>query len=124
MFCLFIHQAVRRPYRNSSYRDCPLFLFNTAFLYSTTRDKKKRKSNGHEVKAAKGQGVLLWLRMDLRLHDQPALDAASKRASSLGGPLAFCFLQSMEEDGVGLQEGGLLVGSRSAVPPKGLQRLT
>lgn len=43
--------------------------------------------------------------MDLRLHDQPALDAAAKRANALGGPLAFCFLQSREEDGDTLHGG-------------------
>lgn len=65
----------------------------------------RKKTEEQGAKASKGQGTLLWLRMDLRLHDQPALDAAAKRASTLGGPLAFCFLQSMEEDGDTLHEG-------------------
>ena len=65
----------------------------------------RKKTDEQGAKASKGQGTLLWLRMDLRLHDQPALDAAAKRASTLGGPLAFCFLQSLEEDGDTLHEG-------------------
>lgn len=67
----------------------------------------KKKTDNEGVKATKGQGTLLWLRMDLRLHDQPALDAAAKRASTLGGPLSFCFLQSRDEDGEDLHKGQL-----------------
>lgn len=59
----------------------------------------KQKGDPDAAKASKGQGVLLWLRMDLRLHDHPTLDAAAKRASQLGGKLSICYIHSVEEDG-------------------------
>ena len=52
-----------------------------------------------------GKGVLLWLRTDLRLHDHTALDAAARRATRLGGQLAFCYVHSPEEDGDDLETG-------------------
>jgi len=59
----------------------------------------KQKGDPVAPKAGKGQGVLLWLRMDLRVHDHPTLGAAARRASQLGGKLAICFIHSVEEDG-------------------------
>lgn len=62
--------------------------------------------------AALGDGrkdVLLWLRVDLRLHDHPALDAAAKKARTQGGKLAFAFVHSPEEDGDDLKTGELII---------------
>ena len=43
--------------------------------------------------------VLLWLRHDLRLHDNPALVAAAREARAAGGTLTFVYVHSPEEDG-------------------------
>ena len=72
-----------------------------------TGRKGSKAANEHETqaKALRGQGVLLWLKMDLRIHDQPALNAAAKRAEKLGSSLSFCFINSPDQDGDELDQG-------------------
>lgn len=43
--------------------------------------------------------VLLWLRQDLRLHDNAALVAAAQQASKSGGSLTLVYVHSPDEDG-------------------------
>ena len=52
-----------------------------------------------------GRNVLLWLRQDLRLHDNPALASAARDAARTGGTVAFVFISSPEEDGDDLHSG-------------------
>ena len=51
------------------------------------------------------RNVLLWLRQDMRLHDNPALAAAARDAARAGGVVAFIFVSSPEEDGEDLHSG-------------------
>lgn len=43
--------------------------------------------------------VLLWLRQDLRLHDNAALVGAAQQASKTGGKLTLVYVHSPDEDG-------------------------
>lgn len=43
--------------------------------------------------------VLLWLRQDLRLHDNAALVAAARQAQADGGKLTLVYVHSPDEDG-------------------------
>ena len=57
--------------------------------------------------ATAGSNVLVWLRQDLRLHDQPAVCAAAEAAQRSSSQLHFIFVFSADEDGEGMHEGGL-----------------
>jgi len=49
----------------------------------------------------------VWLRQDLRLHDNETIAAAAKFASAGGGQLAFVYVHSPAEDGDAIRTGGL-----------------
>ncbi len=49
--------------------------------------------------SSKGPNVVVWLRQDLRLHDNPALHHAALLAKKQGGVVVFVFIASVEEDG-------------------------
>lgn len=60
---------------------------------STKRLKRQHASGGG------GGNALVWLRQDLRLHDNETIAAAAKHAKSGGGRLAFLYVHSPREDG-------------------------
>lgn len=70
---------------------------------SDRSNKRQRKG------AANGGGgnALVWLRQDLRLHDNETIAAAAKFASAGGGQLAFVYVHSPAEDGDAIRTGGL-----------------
>ena len=47
--------------------------------------------------------VVVWLRQDLRLHDNPALHRAAALASKRGGVVTITYIHSPEEDGDALE---------------------
>lgn len=49
--------------------------------------------------------VLVWLRQDLRLHDNPALHAAAQDAAGAGGSVVVAYVHSPQEDGCELGQG-------------------
>lgn len=51
-------------------------------------------------------GVLVWLRQDLRVHDNPTLCAAAADAKAAGGAVTIVFVHSPEEDGDAPATGG------------------
>jgi hypothetical protein len=57
--------------------------------------------------------ALLWLRQDLRLHDNPALLAAASAATQLGGNVVPVFVHSPLEDGDDLGTGAPAGGPRT-----------
>jgi DNA photolyase len=63
------------------------------------RSGKKGKA-GREKSQESAQGnALVWLRQDLRLHDNPVIAAATDHAKASGGTVAFVYVHSPEEDG-------------------------
>lgn len=53
-----------------------------------------------QVQAPSGaRNALVWLRQDLRIHDNPALVAASQHVAAAGGTVTFVYVHSPEEDG-------------------------
>lgn len=84
-----------------------------AFLLLARMSKQKSKEEEAGPIATDGQGVLLWLRLDLRLHDNSALTAAARRASELGGRLTICYIHSPEEDGDDFRSGAVRPASTS-----------
>ena len=54
--------------------------------------------------------VLVWLRRDLRVHDNPALVAAAKAASLAGGTVTVVYIHSPEVSGGGVAGWGWLLG--------------
>jgi deoxyribodipyrimidine photolyase len=61
---------------------------------------------------ARGAGILLWLRQDLRVHDNPALCAAATDARAAGGAVTCVYVHSPQEDGddpAGKWRGGVSV---------------
>ena len=62
--------------------------------------KKQRLGAAEAAAAADGApGALVWLRQDLRLHDNAALAAAAQHAAAAGGMVTIAFVHSPEEDG-------------------------
>jgi len=53
---------------------------------------------------------LVWLRQDLRLHDNAAIAAAAAQASAAGGTLTLAFVHSPEEDGDDFRTGEWVAG--------------
>lgn len=51
-------------------------------------------------------GVLVWLRQDLRVHDNPTLCAAAADAKAVGGAVTIVFVHSPQEDGDAPATGG------------------
>ncbi|KAJ9524591.1 hypothetical protein QJQ45_024196 [Haematococcus lacustris] len=78
------------------------------------RGKKARAAGvqGHAPAGAKN--VLVWLRQDLRLHDNPALSEASRVARQLGGTVTLLFTHSPEEDQAALGGGSSSWGAGGA----------
>lgn len=66
------------------------------------------RASGAGAAPPAGRNVLLWLRQDLRLHDNPALAAAARDAARMGGTVAFMFISSPEEDGDDLHTGACI----------------
>lgn len=50
--------------------------------------------------------TLVWLRQDLRRHDNPAITAAARLANNSGGCVTFLYVHSPEEDGEASGSGG------------------
>jgi hypothetical protein len=64
------------------------------------------QASGVKGQAPQGaRNVLVWLRNDLRLHDNPALHEAARMANLLGGAVTLLFTHSPEEDGEPLDTG-------------------
>lgn len=72
-------------------------------------DRRKNRKGGKKerkrVKKGGGGSAVLWLRQDLRLHDNPALVAAARYAKKGGGRLTILFVHSPGEDGDDLATG-------------------
>jgi hypothetical protein len=49
--------------------------------------------------AAARPNAIVWLRQDLRVHDNAALTEAAKNAARQGGCVTFVYVHSPEEDG-------------------------
>lgn len=72
--------------------------------------KKQRKAALAAASAAaplptSAPNVLLWLRQDLRLHDNAALVAAAQQAKASGGNLTLVYVHSPEGDGDDVRTG-------------------
>eukprot|EP01023_Acetabularia_acetabulum_P043224 TRINITY_DN43142_c0_g1_i1.p1 TRINITY_DN43142_c0_g1~~TRINITY_DN43142_c0_g1_i1.p1 ORF type:complete len:458 (+),score=48.92 TRINITY_DN43142_c0_g1_i1:79-1452(+) len=63
--------------------------------------KRKIQNEGHD----KGGNVIVWLRQDLRLHDNPAIAAAASTAKKGGGIVYFVYIHSPYEDGESFKTG-------------------
>ncbi len=48
---------------------------------------------------AGASNTIMWLRQDLRLHDNPALTEAARTAAAGGGRVTIVYVHSPEEDG-------------------------
>ena len=78
--------------------------------------KKQRReaaeAAAHHAEPANGRpGALVWLRQDLRLHDNAAIAAAAAQASASGGTVTFAFVHSLDEDGDDFRTGEWAGGS-------------
>ncbi len=74
--------------------------------------KKQRRgaaeaAAAHAAAADGAPGTLVWLRQDLRVHDNAALAAAAQHAAATGGTVTFAFVHSHEEDGDDFRTGTL-----------------
>jgi hypothetical protein len=64
---------------------------------------KKAKSQPAAADAAAGRpNAIMWLRQDLRVHDNAALTEAAKWAARQGGCVTFVYVHAPEEDGAEL----------------------
>lgn len=63
------------------------------------REDRRSQHRSQLPVPAKGPNVLIWLRQDLRLHDNPTLCAAIGLAKKNKGFIAFVYVHSPEEDG-------------------------
>jgi hypothetical protein len=67
--------------------------------------RRRKRGQGANKEASLGPNVLIWLRQDLRLHDNPTIVAGARLAASQGGTLRFVYIHSPAEDGDDLHSG-------------------
>ena len=81
------------------------------------RARKKQRQEAAEAAARRAEppngkpGALVWLRQDLRLHDNAAIAAAAAQARASGGTVTFVFVHSPEEDGDDFRTGKWAAGA-------------
>lgn len=71
-------------------------------LHMFAGKKAKAAASGASAAADAAAGrpnAMLWLRQDLRVHDNPALTEAAKWAARQGGCVTFVYVHSPQEDG-------------------------
>eukprot|EP00884_Botryococcus_braunii_P006520 jgi/Botrbrau1/1586/Bobra.0185s0008.2 len=84
---------------------------------SSLKHGRKRSAPDRDAAAvaSRGHAVLIWLRQDLRLHDNPTLAAGISLAQRYKGHLSFLFVHSPEEDGDDLSGSSWRPGGASLV---------
>lgn len=91
-----LHDGVAPNSAHARYVDVQTFLYRQSCMYHRPAKSARRPSTEEPTSTL---NVVVWLRQDLRLHDNPALHRAAALASKRGGVVTVAYIHAPEEDG-------------------------